>query len=205
MKTTIPRMASVDTLCKLAREGNAGRYWYDEAQGEIDRAASLLGSSPRELADYLSLFSPRTSVKRSIKVAFRYMESRTLPSDVIRSVRTAVCHYEQTGEIRGPKTGAFARALCGERDAVVLDTWMAKAFRINQKHFSRPAVYAKCCGRVRAAAKKLGWNPCEVQAAVWRAAVKRAGRKPGSISLVVDTLFGTFLKESAASYIRNRS
>jgi len=108
----------------------------------------------------------------------------------MRSIRAAVDHYEQTSEIRGPKTGAFARCLLGNGDRVVLDVWMAKAFRIPQSAFNRPAVRARCEHRIAKAGERLGLTPAETQAAVWTAIVRDHGRRPAPFRIVDDTLFG---------------
>jgi len=198
MSKPIPRMASVDTLERLAIEGRRGRGWYADAGEQIHKAASLLDCPPWVLADYLSLFSPRVSVKRSIRYALRYVKSGgEFAPDVMVSVRAAVEYYEQTGEIRGPKTEPFARALLGDPSAIVLDIWLAKAFKLPQVAFNRKPVRARCKRRIRKVAERLGWTPAETQAAIWCATVRRHGRKPIGFRLVSASLWGDTLELAA--------
>lgn len=193
----IPRMASVAKLIDLALEGADGRHWYKDAAVHVRGAAFILDCDAQRLADILALLSPRVSVKRNIRFALRYVKDGKFAGDVMRTIRASVNHYELTGEIRGPKTGPFARAIMGDLNAIVLDVWMAVAFGIDQKRFSVKRVHAECSKRIRAVAKNLGWKNAEVQAAIWYAAVRRADRHPSPYVLVEKNLFGTHLVESA--------
>lgn len=197
MKDKPPRMASVDTLVRLARKGENGRFWYRHAMDQVEQAATLIGVESRYLADLLALFSPRVSVKRSIRFALRYAINGDYASDVMRGIQASVEYYYLTGEILGQKTSAFARALRGDESAIVLDVWMAKAFGIDQKLFQRISIQEKCKRRIRNAAKRLGWIPAQTQAAIWTATVRQAGRNPAQLTLVEDTLFGLQLENAA--------
>lgn len=190
LKKPVPRMASVGTLVALALQGERGRYWYHDAKRSATLAAEYYDVPLWVYADYLALFSPRVSVKRSIRLAHYYVEHGHYHPTTMKGIRASVDHYENTGEIRGPKTAPFARALLGDERAIVLDVWMAKAFKLPQAAFSRAAVHERACGRVRKAARKLGWTPAQVQAAVWYATVKAAGKRPGVLQTGVDTLYG---------------
>lgn len=183
-------LSSVDTIERLAWAGRDGRAWYQSARREIMLAAGMMGTSAKRLAALLSLFSPRVQVSRSIRLAFTYARTGTFPPGTIGSVQAAVLHYENTGEIRGPKTGPFAAALLGDPDAIVLDTWMAKAFRVPQQKIATKNVSTRCKRRIRKVAERLGWTPAEVQAAVWTATVRRAGRTPPPFRLTDQTLWG---------------
>lgn len=190
MAKPIPPTASVQTLIRLAERGERGRRWYSVARREVLKASALLDVPPWYYADILAIFSPRVSVKRNIRLANYYLAVGEFHPTTLKTTRSAVEHYEDTGAIRGPKTAQFARAILGQSDAIVLDVWMARAFRVPQREFSRPAVRAKCEQRIRKVATALGWTACEVQSAVWTAVVRDAGKRPGQFLIVDDTLFG---------------
>jgi len=193
----LPRMTSVDKLCEYAKQGIDGKAWYVNAKQQVDIAARILNTTPRRLADLLALFSPRVTVKRSIRFTIKYLQTGEFAHDVMQGVRASVRHYEHTGEIRGIKTRPFANAIAGDTTAVVLDVWMAFAFGIDQRSFTRKPVFAKCHKRICKVAKRLGWSNAEAQAAIWTYTVRSYGRRPGTLKLVSDSLFGQVLEQAA--------
>lgn len=184
------RMSSVKTLAATAQKGEIGRTWYEHAHSQILEAAPMLGTTPQRLADILALFSPRISVKRNIRFAVHYIQTGDFLHGTMRPTRAAILHYEATGEIRGPKTSAFARAILNEPSAVVLDVWMARALCVPQAAFNRKPLLAKATSRIEKAASELGWHPHETQAAIWTATVRAHNRKPAPFTILQPTLFG---------------
>lgn len=183
-------MTSVSRLCDMADAGADGRLWYAHAADQVRLGADRLGIEAGRFADLLALFSPRVSVRRSIRMAVHYATTGQYAHDVMQSVRTAVAHYEATGAIRGPKTGPFARALRGDITAIVLDVWMSRALGVPQKDLERVGIHAEGTLRVRSAGLELGWPPAAAQAAIWHTVIRRAGRRPAAFTIVDDTLFG---------------
>lgn len=173
LRYPIPRMTPVHKLSELALDGADGRGWYEFASYEISRAAVRLDCTPELLAEMLALFSPRVSVTRSIKWAVHYIKTKEFMADCPRSVRQAVDHWLVTGKIRGLKTGPFARALLGDKSAVVIDTWVAKALGIDAKRLEVKAVWSRAAEQIRRTAEYLGWPVAETQAAIWVAIVRK--------------------------------
>lgn len=159
-------------LISLAEQGRQHRGWYRRARKSIKQWASIQ-HNPDEwadrFADLLALFSPRTHVYRSIGHALHYLATGEIKADVLPSVAASVRNYELTGRINGPKTSRFALALKGKRDAVVLDVWMARALRVNQKTFDTKGGYARGERAILRTAAAMGWTPAETQAAIWAA------------------------------------
>lgn len=174
----------VDRLCSLSERGYAHRGWYLQAHQQVRHLAGLLGVSTVRCADLLSLFSPRVAVKRSINFTVHYLTTNgEFRQDVTRSVRAAVAYYEQTGIIRGPKTSAFASAIMQDESAVVLDTWMAQAMRVDQREFVRQR-YEYHADVVRRVSVRLGIPAARTQAAIWSGIVMEHGRRVPHMSIM---------------------
>lgn len=164
------------TLLGYAKCGEAGAGWYEVARSQVLAASAVLDIAPQRMADVLALFSPRVAVVRNIRNAVEYLRTGTIPGDVPHNVRVQLAHWEDTGVIRGPKCAAFARAIMGDPEAIVLDTWMGVAFGIDSKRFEAKYIRGECEDRIRMVSAMWGRPPAEVQAAIWSFIVKRAGR-----------------------------
>lgn len=182
------RMASVDTLVEMAERGLDYRYWYTDAHNNIKAWCNKYHVDMPRFVAILAITSPRVRVAENIRIAVGVVFD-TLSRKLLPNVQTGLEWFEKTGEIRGPKTSAFYRAIMGDDSAVVLDTWMAKALKVdyaallnNKSHFKKAEM------RVRAAAKRLDISPAECQAAIWAAAVTDAGQTPGEIPTIDDIL-----------------
>jgi len=177
-------MRTTKRLIVLARKGHRFRDWYKRAGHSIEYVCTFKQWDRERFIDILAITSPRVAVRRCVRVAMHYMNTgRFLPA-TIYGTRSAMAYYEATGLIRGPKTRPFAAALRGDPDAIVLDTWMAKAFEINQTLLSRKSTREECCKRLRQVAKILGWPVAECQAAIWAATLIEHGRHPKHLNAV---------------------
>lgn len=174
LKYPIPRLPSPRTLASIALANADNRDWYRYANTQILHAAThTYHCTPTRLADLLSLFSPRVAISRSVRFTHTYLTSnKRFEKDVVYTIRASVRHYEATGKIRGPKTAPFARALMLDPHAIVLDTHMGSLFGIDSKRFEVKMIWNECASRIRSAAKLLGWQPAETQAAIWAGALR---------------------------------
>jgi len=181
MTRQCPKLAGIDRIDRLAKLGQEGRDWYAFANAQVKAGAVILDISERRFADLLAVFSPRVTVVRSVRFTVYYVKTGKYLPDVTRNVRASVKHYEATGEIRGPKTGPFADALMLDQDAIVLDTWMALAFKIDQGLLRSKYVETPCKRLIRRVAKRNGWTSAQAQAAIWTGTVIEAGRNPAQL------------------------
>jgi hypothetical protein len=172
---------SVYHIVGLAVAGQDGRYWYHSEGATLQTAAETLKVSAEHFASVLAITSPQVPVARNGRITVGFL-SKGLRWAMMPSVHSALDHYLATGEIRGPKTGPFARALLGDEQAIVLDVWMARAFGVPQGWFKLVDCREKCEAMIRQAAAILGWTPAQVQAAVWTEMTRKRGG--GSLQLM---------------------
>lgn len=159
-------MTSVERLWQLGNIGRwDGRRWYRHARGTIGRVCRWYGLGTEWFSDVLAIMSPRTTVSRNLKMAVRYCVDGVILPDVTLSVQQALRHYQTTGEIRGPKTSAFARVLRGDNSAVVIDTHMLRAAGLPDR--PRVGEREELIGRVERVARRMGTDNATAQASIW--------------------------------------
>lgn len=176
---------------RYALIGHANRRWYRVARAVLVQLQDALPYSRRyldrwsyeRLCDIVAITSPRCSVKRNLRHAWREFTGKPQAGDMIRSTRIALEHYYETGEIRGPKTSRFAKVLRGDDDIVVVDTWMARALGVadNQaRNKSTQELAERVINSVRYRMSRQHltrdnvplWALAETQAAVWAGMIR---------------------------------
>lgn len=173
-------------LCSLAEWGMPFAGWYDDARDYIIDECIKQGWDEHEFINVMAVTSPRISVKRNWDVTVNLMAGGSEKKQgIILPSRIALAHYKKTGEIRGPKTEAFARALHGDTTALVLDTWMAKALGVPHAKVTQVGTMAWAKGLMTAVAEHHGLCMRDAQAAVWAGVCKSHGVTPGTLETAV--------------------
>lgn len=169
-------MKSVKALMAMAVLGSDARFWYQRAQGALEQWAHSIGRDSKQVAAVVAITSPGITVAENISVARQYFETGKVRGHPYgRNIERALNKYFETGQITGPKTGAFYRNLTGDLRALTLDRWMARAMGLKVDTWSqRNRAAAEL--RLNKVAANLGWEPCEVQAALWHVAMVLADR-----------------------------
>ncbi len=166
--------------CEFATLGDDNRHWYRDARNVLNNISDFRGWAYGRWVDTVSICSPRTSVVRNLRVAYRVMGGHPTPSDVIRSTRAALEHYNLTAVIRGPKTSRFAKVLRGDDDIVVVDTWMARALSVDDLKAGNKSTQEFAERIIGSVAKTFTSSNAEAQAMIW-AGIIRTHYKNGSI------------------------
>jgi hypothetical protein len=68
--------------------------------------------------------------------------------------------------LRGPKTNAFARAIAGDENAVVVDVWMMRAagYGVDSPNKTQ---YTEVTEAIKTVSNKFGLTPRTTQALIW--------------------------------------
>jgi hypothetical protein len=145
----------------------AARAWYSDAARFCRVLAHGTGWTLPTAAAVVSAFSPRERWSTNKGKAMQYACGVTpagLRSNVARADRCVRMGLDGLGN--GPKIGAFARAMLGDADAVVIDSWMCRAAGL-AKDSPTPTEYAAVADAVRELATEYGMRPVDMQALLW--------------------------------------
>lgn len=163
-----------------------GLGWYTRAEVAVRALASATGRAPDDVAAALAICSPRVHVVQSVRLARHWLDTGEPHPGTLPNTCAALAWYQASGEIRGPKTGAFARALLGDLDAVVIDVWILRALAVPEDHSPRGAAYDRLAARVRRLARRVGHSPRDTQAALWVGYQLHVGRTPADLAIPLD-------------------
>ena len=161
-------------LCRRADQFRKWRDWYFLATEEIKYVSDITGWSITLISDILALTSPRLSIRRNLRVTFHYLITGQWLPGVLQAVKDSVAKYEMTGHINGEKTSAFAEALRGNGDAIVMDTWTFRLMGLPDKPLAKDRRAAK--NTIQRASVKMGWKPAAFQASLWCWMLNSRGR-----------------------------
>lgn len=156
-----------DTSDELRAEG---RQWYPTAGATV---AALAGDNlpVSTTAAIVAALSPRERWRRNVSLAAQAMQRMPLGC-LGRSARNAEAirdGADPADVLKGPKTYAFWRNLCGDGDAVTVDVWATRAALGRSDIDSPGSRYTRLANVYRRAAERVAERPCDFQAIIWLA------------------------------------
>jgi hypothetical protein len=186
----------------LTEEGEVGRFWYEQsAQALLD----VTGGDKAEadlLAQAIAITSPGTPVSTNMVYAVQaYSQHKAgRPINTGRFTQSMNKKLEALfsgEEWSGRKTNSFYSNIIGfidptKEQAVTTDLWMMKAFGFNTEAPS-PKQYDFVEQEVERIADQLGWEPRQVQAAIW---VAKKSQDEGTSPEVAKYDYSDALKEN---------
>jgi hypothetical protein len=169
-----------DFLMEVTMEGESARFWYEKSgqalldivDGDYDKARKLLA--------IIAITSPQMDVKSNfgqmIKANYKYVqgmepEAGRFPKAMAKRIKDVM----EGKDFGGIKTNSFLDNLVVQLEEyersidekpVTVDLWMMRAFGFD-KDTPTDLEYKQVRTAVQKIAKKLGWEPHQVQASIW--------------------------------------
>jgi hypothetical protein len=140
--------------------------WYVDGERIALDLANIMGTSLEVGACVISAFSPRERWSSNVTKAYKFAngeEVAGLANNMTMANMSTVKGYDA---LKGEKTNAFARALAGDSDAVVVDVWMMRAARLHTDSPNKTQ-YAEIGRAVTNVAVSMGISPRTCQALIW--------------------------------------
>jgi hypothetical protein len=162
----------VEAYSKVANKATFGQVeqaakWYLDAENVAREVATNLGVTLEVGASVVSAFSPRERWARNVANAITFSlgeQVRGVLGNNIRMAEKALT--EGFDALKGQKTNAFAKAIAGNENAVVIDVWMLRVLGIEKKSPTQ-SQYKVMADAVTAVAVKHGMTPRAMQALIW--------------------------------------
>lgn len=140
--------------------------WYMDAERVAAEVARNLGSTLEVGATVVSAFSPRERWTNNVAKAISFSLGRDVPGfkNNMKMANNALTMGFKA--LNGPKTNAFAKAIAGDEQAVVIDVWMLRALGIEKKSPTQ-SQYIEMAEAVTTVAIEHGMTPRAMQALIW--------------------------------------
>ena len=148
------------------RQVEQASVWYHEAYLVAQEVATNMTIDIERAACIVAAFSPRERWSVNVRKALQYSIGIT-PSGLSNNVAMADASLVHGFDaLKGLKTNAFARAIAGDNDAVVIDVWMMRAAGM-QVDSPNKTQYNMLADAVRNIASEHGLTPRTTQALIW--------------------------------------
>lgn len=106
------------------------------------------------VASLFAATSINTSLKSNITLfrkAFYEIQNNLPVGNYMPVMKLQIERIRNGEDIRGRKILSFRNAMCGDVNAVVVDTWLARAFEVDKKYFRQKGGVSKGRGTMRSA------------------------------------------------------
>jgi len=140
--------------------------WYVDAEKAALEVARNLDTTLEIGASVVSAFSPRERWSSNVEkaVAFSLGQKVTGLSNNLKMAEASL--HLGFDALKGPKTNAFARAIAGDENAVVVDVWMMRAAQVGVDSPNKTQ-YAEISQAIKRVANRHGLTPRTTQALIW--------------------------------------
>lgn len=140
--------------------------WYLEAEKVALKVAENLGTSLEVGASVVSAFSPRERWTSNVAKAIAFSLGQRvvgLSNNLKMANDSLTLGFDA---LKGRKTNAFARAIAGDENAVVVDVWMMRASGLSVDSPNKTH-YTEISEAITKVAKRFQLTPRTAQALIW--------------------------------------
>lgn len=152
-----------------AAENDAGADWYYNSRRTARRLARQYGGGLGRSAGIIAALSPQVQWKVNVRMAEDMLRDGWATGQTYANLLKAERILQGARPLTvlgGPKVRAFYRAIMGDEDACVIDTWMLQACKWPRKGVSLRQ-YERCAAALRDAAAQASLPAAQFQAIVW--------------------------------------
>lgn len=173
----------------LAKEGIRGRFWYEESGKAVLKFVGGNSVEARKFISLLAIYSPQAKVNANTTMALsaweQYKSGQPIDTKTELQDGQATDVLYNNKQWGGEKTNNFYKNLMREVDLAVghptkqgatIDMWMMRAAGY-ESDAPTAAQYRFVENETNLLAKELGWEPQQVQAAIWAAIKARTENK----------------------------
>jgi len=151
--------------------GGLGGDWYAEARRQCRRMAREHGLGLHAVAGIVAALSPQLQWHVNLRVAEQVCATGEAQEGCLRQSEDKAVRIRRgerpTDVLGGPKVRAFYRALLGDPDAAVIDTWMFQSVGWPEGGTRGGRHYEMVADALRDAARLVNLPVSELQAIVW--------------------------------------
>ena len=140
--------------------------WYVDAERIAEKVAENLNTTLEVGASVVSAFSPRERWSVNVARAIAWslgQDVACLKNNLVMANNSLTLGFQA---LKGLKTNAFAKAIAGDEQAVVIDVWMLRAVGIEKKTPNQ-TLYFELVDAVKKVAFDNGMTPRAMQALIW--------------------------------------
>lgn len=165
MTTTVDTFRNIISTATFSQV-EAASVWYFDAQEVAEDVAEILGVDLERGASIVSAFSPRERWASNVAKAYAFANGKPVTglTNNLKMAQDAVVHGFDA--LKGQKTNAFARAIAGDTNAIVIDVWMMRAAGMETDSPNK-SQYRELSQAVATIADEFGITPRTAQALIW--------------------------------------
>lgn len=181
-------LRTVKQLVADAKTQSSWRNWYQRHEQTL---RDLFGSDAELFQKLLDVTSQAASVKANVGLAIKAYRQLLAGEPFVGYLPAVIKNLERVRDqvaVRGQKIGEYAKANAGEAEGIAVDRHIAQLlFGVDRPTAAQVAVAKE---RIIAVAQRLGWEPRQVQAALWAFNQVRNGIDPAKVVSYDTVLLG---------------